>query len=308
MNSGILYKKFTCYDFRVIYNYYIPSYTLTVKAGTGGTVSGGGTVEAGGVVTITATPNAGYKFKQWNDGDTSDTRSFALYSDATYTAEFEPIEYRVTVGCNPSESGEKCDVKGAGTYRFGDTVSIEAINIPKNHKFNSWSCGSGLGLYEYYYTNPLTVTLTEDFIEKSAEGDNLINFACFLEHTGYNVKANVSPNSEAGYVKEGVWLIYDGNEIVVLEDIVPADGVSVSYADSANVIIEAVPNAGYEFLKWGDGNTDNPRKVTISADTTFTAHFGVNRLLGNLSKVKKLKVNFDEVKKVLFQKTVVYEK
>ena len=38
-------------------------------------------------------------------------------------------------------------------------------------------------------------------------------------------------------------------------------------------IITATPNEGYEFTAWNDGNTENPRTVTITSDTTFIAIF-----------------------------------
>ena len=38
-------------------------------------------------------------------------------------------------------------------------------------------------------------------------------------------------------------------------------------------IIQATPNADYIFTQWSDGNTDNPRTVTVTGDTLFTALF-----------------------------------
>ncbi len=37
--------------------------------------------------------------------------------------------------------------------------------------------------------------------------------------------------------------------------------------------ITATANYGYRFLKWDDGNTANPRKLTLTQDTTFIAQF-----------------------------------
>lgn len=37
--------------------------------------------------------------------------------------------------------------------------------------------------------------------------------------------------------------------------------------------IKATPKDGYKFVKWSDGNTDNPRTVTVDRDVTFTAQF-----------------------------------
>lgn len=72
---------------RVVYTLY--DYTLSVTSDGNGTVSGGGTYEKGKSVTLTATPNSGYTFKQWSDGNTSASRTITINGDATYTAVFE---------------------------------------------------------------------------------------------------------------------------------------------------------------------------------------------------------------------------
>ncbi len=37
--------------------------------------------------------------------------------------------------------------------------------------------------------------------------------------------------------------------------------------------ITAYPRLGYHFTQWSDGNTDNPREIVLTCDTTFTAEF-----------------------------------
>ena len=37
--------------------------------------------------------------------------------------------------------------------------------------------------------------------------------------------------------------------------------------------ISAYPRLGYHFTQWMDGNTDNPREIVLTCDTTFTAEF-----------------------------------
>lgn len=39
------------------------------------------------------------------------------------------------------------------------------------------------------------------------------------------------------------------------------------------VSIEAVDFNGYDFREWNDGNTDNPRIINLTSDTTFVAYF-----------------------------------
>ena len=69
-------------------------YSLTVTAGTGGSVStSGGTYDDGTTVTITATPNDGYEFVGWNGSDSSNsTISITINSNTTLEALFSEVQ------------------------------------------------------------------------------------------------------------------------------------------------------------------------------------------------------------------------
>ena len=72
-------------NFQVIVN----SYILTVSAGEGGSVSSeGGEYEEGTELTITATPDEGYEFTGWSDGESSQSRVVTINSDISLSAEF----------------------------------------------------------------------------------------------------------------------------------------------------------------------------------------------------------------------------
>ena len=71
----------------------INSYTLTVTAGAGGTVSGSGTYNYGATATLKATPSAGYHFVKWSDGNTNASRTVTVTGNATYTATFAQDPY-----------------------------------------------------------------------------------------------------------------------------------------------------------------------------------------------------------------------
>ena len=68
------------------------TYTITVTAGSGGTVSGSGEYSEGTQVTVTATPATGYHFVKWTENgtqvSTSDTYSFTATANRTLTANF----------------------------------------------------------------------------------------------------------------------------------------------------------------------------------------------------------------------------
>ena len=72
-------------NFEVLIN----SYTLTVLSSEGGSVTGGGEYEEGTEVTISATPEEGYEFTGWSDGETSLSRVVTISSDISISAIFQ---------------------------------------------------------------------------------------------------------------------------------------------------------------------------------------------------------------------------
>lgn len=60
----------------------------------------------------------------------------------------------------------------------------------------------------------------------------------------------------------------------------PLDGGSVegagSYPEGSTVTLSAIPSAHYHFLRWNDDNTNNPRVITLTSDTAFTAFFAID--------------------------------
>ena len=50
-----------------------------------------------------------------------------------------------------------------------------------------------------------------------------------------------------------------------------------TYLVGDTVTLTAIPNYGYHFVQWSDGNTDNPRTLVLTQDTTFTAEFAINQ-------------------------------
>ena len=52
-----------------------------------------------------------------------------------------------------------------------------------------------------------------------------------------------------------------------------------TYKHGENVIISATADIGYHFVRWNDGNTDNPRTLVLTQDTILTAEFAANKYL-----------------------------
>ena len=107
-----------------------------------GTVSGGGEYEVGTEITITATPNQGYRFVSWNDGNTDNPRTITVTEDATYIASFEEgvgIESRDMLSelafyPNPTS--------GIITFNRSDIMKVEVLD----------AMGRTVEVYENAYT------------------------------------------------------------------------------------------------------------------------------------------------------------
>lgn len=56
--------------------------------------------------------------------------------------------------------------------------------------------------------------------------------------------------------------------------------VSETDCEFNTAVITAVPEHACEFVQWTDGNTDNPRSISLTQDTTFTAIFTIPVLSG----------------------------
>lgn len=72
-----------------------------------------------------------------------------------------------------------------------------------------------------------------------------------------------------GVITDYQWLV----EVSVKDTLQGSALYTAFYPDSTTQTITAVPNRGYKFSRWNDGNTDNPRSIFVTQDTAFTALF-----------------------------------
>ena len=104
----------------------------------GGTVDGAGTYDGGTVVTLTATPNAGYSFVHWKENGTtvsSDANyTFLVSSDRDLVAFFS-LPLTVSVTTNMAEGGT---ATGGGVFNYGNTCTLRATPN-QGYLFLNWS-------------------------------------------------------------------------------------------------------------------------------------------------------------------------
>jgi hypothetical protein len=208
--------------------------TVTANNPSMGSITGSGDYTANTTVTMTATPKTGYRFVQWNDGNTNNPRTITLTKDTTFTAIFaisSQITYHVSVTANNTGMGS---VTGSGDYAANTTVTMMAT--PKTgYRFVQWNDGNN--------QNPRTITVTKD-----------TSFtATFVDVNQNTYRITLLSNDQTkGTVMGGG-----------------------DFPANTTTSIGAIANPGYRFVQWNDGNTDNPRTITVTQDTTFVATFDI---------------------------------
>ena len=110
-----------------------------------GSVSGSGIYYSGDYVTISATPNNGYHFVEWSDGNGNATRELYLQSDTTLFATFAVGEY-----------GGKCGDDLYWTYS-DNTITITGSGDMKLYEYSAWHNEQ----YQDWYTSISAVQFPE---------------------------------------------------------------------------------------------------------------------------------------------------
>ena len=221
-------------------NFTYNTYSVTAQSAnaTMGSASGSNTVNYLDTVPLTATANYGYHFVNWTNaaGDTIGemaTIKVQALRDSVITANFTYNTY--TVSGEPAVTTDnRGTVTGSQTVNYLTNVTLTATANYGYH-FVSWINAAGDVLGN-------TTTLTVQALRDSTV------YAVFDTNT-YTLTV-VSASEEMG----------SGNG-------------SISAKHFKSYQISATPAAGHHFVRWNDGYTVNPRTVTLTSDSTFTAYF-----------------------------------
>ncbi|MCR5065797.1 MAG: leucine-rich repeat protein, partial [Bacteroidales bacterium] len=178
---------------------------------------------------IQATAETGFHFLQWSDGNGTNPRTVNMTQDSSYTAVFVPNNSQVTIVPNDPLRGT---TTGSGTYGWNAPVTMTATAYDGYH-FLKWNDGNT--------QNPRYMAAVRDTTFT----------AIFVSNVSTITVGNANPD----------W----GN----------VSGSGVYYYMNL-VSLTATPVYGYHFSQWNDGNTQNPRTITVIQDSSFTAYFAVN--------------------------------
>ncbi len=210
----------------------------------------------GTTVTITATPDSGYIFKNWDvisggvslSDANSNTTTFDIgTSDVEAKANFEaiPVEtYSVTVNYGT----------GDGTYHEGDTVTITADEPSSQKLFDEWTSEDGVTFADAtaatttFVMPARAVTVTANYKTKqivtkiNEDGLTAASISAELRALGYTTVDKVLTDLETALSVQtadqknnsflfdaGLWISYDGgtNWVPVTTGNIPAGGLKI---------------------------------------------------------------------------------
>lgn len=224
-----------------------------------GSTSGDNKVVHGSTVQISATPNYGYKFVSWDDGNTDNPRKVTVTDAQSYTAIFERDSFGVNISTKIDYNSEFNAINhtgygsytGAGVYLYLDKAVLTAIPKEPQYQFKGWDL-NGDGIIDD--TNK-TVTVTVD------KTYNNIKAVFKPGICTVNVKAN---NSDYGNVS-------------VQQGSAKGASIKVDYGSKVQLIATAKNNAKFSFVKWSHNDTNQSTNVIIDTLTaSYEAVFKVN--------------------------------
>ena len=240
VSTSASYTFIVSADSSLVANFEPITHTVSVSAlpAAGGSATGGGNFSSGSSRTVTATPNAGYKFANWANGgsivSTSASYTFIVSASSSLVANFEPITHTVSVSALPAAGGS---ATGGGNFSSGSSRTVTATPNA-GYKFANWANGGSIVSTSASYT----------FIV-SASSSLVANFEP-ITHT-----VSVSASPAAGGSATG-----GGN-----------------FPSGSSRTVTATPNAGYKFANWTkEGSilsTTASYSFTLTANTSVVANF-----------------------------------
>lgn len=274
-------------------------YTLSVSAGTGGSVSTtGGSYEAGASVSVTATPNAEFEFTGWSNGSTDNPLSVTVNSNTTITANFAKVKYALNVTIEGEGSVTEEVVSTGKDYDSGTVVQYTAVPA-EGWVFSNWSGAEDSIESTITLTADASKSITATFIEipfdTASVGEGTIQTELVYNESNEATALKLTAVTPAGWRFDG-WTggvestemevevaldlaeavtatfiqVYDltvtiEGEGEVTEEIV-VEEAGKTYDTGTNVKLTAVPVEGWRFDKWTGAVESNEIEVTLTVD------------------------------------------
>ena len=204
----------------------------------GGTIDGAGDYALNATATLTATPTTGYTFINWTENGEAVENAEATYSFTVTGNRNLVANFQLSTFeiTATANPEEGGTVTGAGTYNQGATANLTAAPNA-GYRFVNWT-----------ENGSIVSTSAELSFTVDAARTLVANF----ELVSYAITTSVNP-ANSGTV---------------------TGGGSYNYGGTAT--LEATPATGYSFVNWNDGNTENPRTITVTGAASYVANFELN--------------------------------
>ena len=144
-----------------------------------------------------------------------------------------------------------------------DSVHMD-VRLTVNPNNTSYGTVTGSGTYDYEAEATITATPKENYYFigwSDCDSKELTRAMTMTADTTITANLKKKPRLIVNVNSDTKWGEVSG---------------SGYYMPGEEVTITATPNRGAYFVEWNDGNTDNPRTVTVTEDTTYTAVFKAN--------------------------------
>ena len=294
-------------------NFTLNTYTIaaTANPAAGGTVQGTGSYNHGAQVTLTAVAGTGYTFTNWTENGTvvsSDAAyQFTATANRTLVANFSLNSYTIAATADPIAGGS---ITGAGNYNHGANVTLTATantgytftnwtengNVVSNNAILPFTATANRNLVAHFTINSYNVAVSAN----PTEGGNVTGAGQY--NHGANVTVTATANSHYSFVNwtennaevstsasysfaiaasRNLVANFQIDRFTITANSNNAEWGTVTgggtYNYNATATLTATPAAHYHFVQWNDGNTQNPRTITVTENATYTATFAIDQ-------------------------------
>lgn len=172
-------------------------------------------------------------------------------------------------------------------------ATISAVKVKCIFRVSSAGTGDWMGV-EYQYSTPSSFSTGslayEDDVGSGSDFDTSFTTVTHTLKTKSSLKNGFTALLAICHNRFNVQKVYLASVQLLVTYTVPEYTITVkSSSDSYGTVsgggtvesgktltISATAKSGYKFTKWNDGNTSNPRTITVSGNATYTAYFEAN--------------------------------
>ena len=232
-----------------------------------------------------------YTFAGW------DAELTAVTGDATYTAQFTTTlnKYAIVFANDDGTPLQSSEVEYGTTPAYTGDTPTKPVDAQYTYTFAGWTPEIVAVTGDATYTAVFEETLNTYTITWQDEDGNVImtdeieygTIPTFTGTTPTKAATNEYTYEFAGWLPKiksvtkdiCYTTFFERNKIEPTIYTVNINGENCSlninnqYPEGTVITIEAVADECFEFQQWSDGNKDNPRTITVTANTNLTAEF-----------------------------------